>query len=88
MAARLFRASFPLPATIPIGDYAVEAYLFVDGAIVAHAAKPLGVRQTGFGAAVFRFAHDYPLAYGFLAIAVALMAGWLGGFVFRKQVRR
>lgn len=88
MAQRLFRVSLSLPATVPIGDYSVEAYLLSDGKIVARAAKPLRVRQVGFGAAVFAFAHEYPLAYGFLAIAVALMAGWLGGFVFRKQARR
>ena len=88
LAERLFRASFDLPATVPAGTYTVEAYLFQKGTIVARAAKSFLVQQTGFGAAMQDFAHRRPIAYGFIALSVALMAGWLGGFLFRKRARR
>jgi hypothetical protein len=34
---------------------------------------------------MFGFSRQQPLLYGLLAVAVALMAGWLAGVVFRKS---
>ena len=35
-------------------------------------------------ALVFDFAYERPAAYGLIAIALALMAGWLAHLAFRK----
>lgn len=84
MGERLFRAGLKLPANIPTGTYRAEAYLFRGGEIVASEAASLVVRKTGLEAQIVGFAHARPWLYGLLAIAVALMAGWLGSLVFRK----
>ena len=88
LAERLFRAEFVLPAEIPTGQYTAQAYLLRDGRLVASRSKSLEVKQIGFGAGLSRFAHDFPAFYGLLAIALALMAGWLGSVFFRKRALR
>jgi uncharacterized protein (TIGR02186 family) len=88
LAERLFRAEFVLPARIPTGQYTVQAYLLRDGRLIASRSKSLEVKQIGFGAGLSRFAHDFPPFYGLLAIALALMAGWLGSVFFRKRALR
>ncbi len=81
---RLFRAQVAFPANVPPGDYTVLVYLVQDGEIVGDTKTPLQVRRFGFEAAMFEFAHEQSLAYGLIAILLALMAGWLAGFVFRR----
>ena len=46
--------------------------------------REAGFTKSGFEAAMFQFARFQPLAYGLVAVAVALMAGWIAGMVFRK----
>jgi len=81
---RLFRTTIPFPANVPTGRYSVEVYSVEDGRIREMSSTPLLVSRAGFGAAVYDFAHDYSPAYGLVAIAVALMAGWGAGTMFRK----
>jgi uncharacterized protein (TIGR02186 family) len=80
----LFRANLQLPANVPTGPYLVEVFDVQDGKIMASAASVLVVAKAGFGAEVFRFAHEYAAIYGLIAILIALMAGWTAGMVFRK----
>ena len=42
------------------------------------------VGKIGASADLFDFAHRYAVAYGAIAVAMALMAGWLAGAVFRR----
>jgi hypothetical protein len=44
----------------------------------------LQVLKSGFEDQVYSFAHDRAALYGLIAIAVALVAGWFAGYVFRK----
>ncbi len=44
----LFRASIPLPATVPVGNYEVDVRLFVDGAAIARTQSALEVYKAGF----------------------------------------
>jgi len=81
---RLFRTTIPFPANVPTGRYNVEVYSVGDGRIREMSSTPLLVSRAGFGAAVYDFAHDYSPAYGLVAIAVALVAGWGAGTMFRK----
>jgi uncharacterized protein (TIGR02186 family) len=80
----LFRALIHFPETIPKGIYSAEVYLFSDGALVGMQTTPLEVYKTGADAFIYDLAHHYPVLYGLLAIALALLAGWLAGAVFRK----
>ena len=81
---RLFRTTIPFPANVPTGTYQVEVYSLRGGRIVETAATPLVVSKAGFGAALYDFAHNYGSAYGLIAIATAVVAGWAAGTIFRR----
>jgi uncharacterized protein (TIGR02186 family) len=81
---RLFRTRISLPSNVPTGRYTVEVFLVSRGQIVNRATTPLQVLKSGFEDQVYSFAHDRAALYGLIAIAVALVAGWFAGYVFRK----
>lgn len=80
----LFRTSFSFPANTPIGVYSIEAFLIADDRIVSKRATALQISKTGLEDTIYSFAHNYAFEYGLLAVAIALMAGWLAGVIFRK----
>jgi len=82
---KLFRTQVPFPSSTPIGDYTVTVYEVIDGHPVLGTEAPLLVRKAGFGAFVYNTAHDHPALYGIVAILIALVAGWFGGWAFRKS---
>jgi uncharacterized protein (TIGR02186 family) len=83
-AGRLFRAELPFPSRLPEGVYEVRTYLLREGRIVAAVSRPLPVGKVGFSAQLAGWAgHDGPL-YGFGAILMALVVGWLGGTIMRR----
>ncbi len=81
---RLFRTEVSFPANVSTGRYQVDVFLVRDGGLVSRTSTPLQVNRLGFEAGVFDFAHEQSTLYGLIAIAIALMAGWFAGFVFRK----
>ena len=81
---RLFRATIDLPAHVPTGDYLVEAMLLVDGEVLSTRRALLSIEKAGFSADISTFARTDDALYGVIAIALALVAGWLGSFAFRK----
>ena len=81
---RLFRTTIDLPAHVPTGDYLVEAMLLVDGEVLSTRTSGLTIEKAGFSADVSTFARTDEALYGVIAIALALVAGWLGSFAFRK----
>lgn len=80
----LFRTLIHFPETIPKGVYSAEIYLFSDGELVGMQVTPLEVYKTGADAFIYELAHRYPALYGVIAIALALVAGWGAGLIFRK----
>jgi uncharacterized protein (TIGR02186 family) len=84
LGERLFRTTFNFPANIPTGVYLVQVYLVRDKDVVGAQTTPLIVSQVGVDAAVFDFAHSEALAYGAIAVLVAVMAGWLASLPFRN----
>ena len=81
---RLFRTTIDLPAHVPTGDYLVEAMLLVDGEVLSTRSAALSIGKAGFSADISTFARTDDALYGVIAIALALVAGWLGSFAFRK----
>ena len=81
---RLFRTTIDLPAHVPTGDYVVEATLVVGGEVLSPRTDALSIEKAGFSADVSAFARTDEALYGVIAIAIALVAGWLGSFAFRK----
>lgn len=80
----LFRTTVDLPADVPVGSYEIEVYLFKDGKVIDAQSLPLFVNKIGMGRYLFRTAYDKPLLYGFCAVIMALLIGWLAGILFEK----
>jgi uncharacterized protein (TIGR02186 family) len=81
---RLFRTTFSFPANIPTGVYQVEVFYVRDKDVVGAQTTPLIVSKVGVDAAVFEFARRRSLAYGAIAVMMAVMAGWLASLPFRN----
>lgn len=80
----LFRTRIRLPARVPVGVFSVDIYLFSNGQVVDHARQTLNVDKSGLERWIFSFAQEKPLFYGLAAVVIALLSGWLAGFVYRK----
>ena len=81
---KLFRINIDLPAQTPIGKYEVLVYLFQDGVLVSQDSASLNVNKVGLERRIYELAHDRPISYGVLCVALALIAGWAAGALFRK----
>lgn len=80
----LYSARVVLPADVPNGNFLTQTYLFKDGVIVSQRAEGFSVRKTGFERLVGTAAQDFPWAYGFICVILAVFTGWLGGVAFRR----
>jgi uncharacterized protein (TIGR02186 family) len=81
----LFRASIPLPATVPVGNYEVDVRLFVDGAAIARTPSALEVYKAGFEQIVTNAARNHGVLYGLATAMMALATGWFASVVFRRD---
>jgi uncharacterized protein (TIGR02186 family) len=84
LGERLFRATLSFPENVPIGTYLVQVFLIRDGDVVSGQTTPLVVSKVGLDAEISEFAIRESAAYGAIAIAVALTAGWLASLAFRR----
>ena len=78
----LYQARMALPSSVVTGRYTAETFAISHGRVVASAISTVQVRKLGFEGAVAHFAQTYSFAYGLLAIAIAVVMGWLAGRVF------
>ena len=85
LSPHLFRAPIALPANVPIGWYTATVYLFSGGVLLAKTSESFAISKSGFEQYVTLLAHRSPLAYGLLAVLVAVATGWLASVVFRKD---
>lgn len=81
----LFRAEVRLPPVTPVGEYALDIYLFRDGVPITSRRTTLEVRKAGLEQAVYNFAHRHSALYGLMAVAIALLSGWGAAEVFRRR---
>jgi uncharacterized protein (TIGR02186 family) len=85
MENSLFRTRLNLPPRVPVGDYRIEIYLFDRKRLIARQSIPLVVGKSGFERRVYEFAHESPIKYGLLAVAIALFSGWFAASVMRRK---
>ena len=81
----LFRGSVDLPVNVPIGRYTTQVFLFRDGKLLSQSQSSLQVHKVGFERVVYMLAFRYPLAYGLLAVLMAVSAGLLAYTFFRRR---
>jgi uncharacterized protein (TIGR02186 family) len=83
----LFQTSISLPANIVEGSYLAEFFLVRDRQVIHSGATTITVEKAGIERWIYNLSREQPLVYGALAVAVALLAGWLAALAFRL-VRR
>lgn len=81
----LFRAAVRLPPVTPVGEYALDIYLFRDGVPIASRRTTLEVRKAGMEQVIYDFAQRHSALYGLLAVALALISGWGAAEIFRRR---
>ena len=81
---QLFTIKVALPANTPVGDYAVDVFLYDNGELLARDSATLAVNKVGVERQIYELAHNQPFAYGILCVALSLFAGWIASVAFRK----
>lgn len=81
---RLFTAQVRIPANAPIGDYVADVYLFRDRRLVSSQRSRVVVSRVGIERTIHDLSTTQPLLYGFAAIAMALSAGAIAAYAFRR----
>lgn len=85
IGGQLFRARLSLPANVPVGAYKVEAYVLRDQKIIAAQSSPLFVDKIGLERRIYKFAQEWPWAYGLVAVILAIWFGWAAAIIFRRE---
>jgi uncharacterized protein (TIGR02186 family) len=78
----LYQARIGLPSNVQTGTYTAETFAVARGRVVASAISKVEVRKAGFEGAVAQFSLRHSFLYGLMAIALAVIMGWLAGRVF------
>ncbi len=81
----LFRANIPLPANVPTGAYEVDVRVLGAEQVLAREIAPLEIAKVGFEEFVAQAARTHAIAYGLFAAALAIMVGWVGAVLFRRD---
>lgn len=83
----LFRTTIRLPSDLTEGAYPTRIFLTRDGAVVAMLETVIDVHKVGLERWLFTLSRENSLAYGFLALAIAVFAGWGASALFRVLQR-
>lgn len=78
----LFGTAIRLPANLTEGNYATRIFLTRDGQVVDTYETSISVQKVGLERWLYNLAHDVPLAYGSLSLALAIFAGWAASAAF------
>lgn len=81
--ATLFDTSVALPANLVEGDYTARIFLTREGKVVSQASSAINVEKVGLERFLYVLAHEEPLIYGLMSLAIAGAAGWGASAVFR-----
>lgn len=79
----LFSTRFELPANLIEGTYRARIFLTRDREVVDLYEAEIAVQKVGLERLIWLLAHERPLAYGFLSLALAVFAGWAASAAFR-----
>lgn len=85
LSQNLFRATVSLAPNVPLGTHRARAFLFKNGSFVGESSASLGIYKAGFEQSLYEAAHRYSFLYGLFAVALAMLTGWLGSIVFRRE---
>ena len=81
----LFRATLTLAPNVPVGTHKARAFLFRNGVFIKENSAQLAILKAGFEQSVYRYAHENSILYGIFAVFLAVVTGWLGRIIFRRD---
>ncbi len=79
----LFQTSVTLPSNLTEGIYKTRIFLTRNGKVVDEYETEIDVQKIGMEKFLFNLAHEKPLIYGLMSLAIAIAAGWGASAVFR-----
>ncbi|MAM60425.1 TIGR02186 family protein [Maritimibacter sp. UBA3975] len=79
----LFSTAVTLPSNLVEGLYSARIYLTREGNVVSDHISYVSVHKVGLERWIYNLAHDLPLVYGLLSLAIAIAAGYLASTAFR-----
>ena len=85
LSQSLFRASLKLAPNVAVGTHRARAYLFRNSVFLRETSAQLTIRKAGLEQRLYEFAHQNSLIYGIAAVLIAIVTGWLGRIIFRKD---
>lgn len=85
LSSNLFRASLKLAPNVPVGTHKARAYLFRSGLFIGESSTELLILKSGFEQWIYRASRFHGFFYGLGAVALAVLVGWLGRLVFRRD---
>lgn len=81
----LFRATLRLAPNVPVGTHKARAFLFKNGLFMKESSAQLAIQKAGFEQSLYRFANTNGFAYGVISVLLAIVTGWLGRVIFRRD---
>lgn len=85
LSPSLFRATVSLAPNVPVGTHRARAFLFRNGAFVKETSAQLTIVKAGLEQRIFRAAQENGLPFGFAAVLLAVVTGWLGRLIFKRD---
>lgn len=79
----LFSTAIELPANLTEGLYKTRIFLTRDKQIVSDHTSFVRVQKVGLERWIYNLAHDMPLVYGLMSLAIAIAAGYAASTAFR-----
>lgn len=83
----LFSTAIQLPSNLVEGLYTARIYLTRGGDIVSDHISYVSVQKVGLERWIYNLAHDQPVWYGLLSLAIAIIAGYGASTLFRVLFR-
>lgn len=83
----LFRTRIGLPANLTEGRYPTRIFITRDGEVVDLLETAIDVRKVGLERWLFALSREQPVAYGLLALLLAIAAGWAASAAFQAARR-
>jgi uncharacterized protein (TIGR02186 family) len=85
LSQSLFRATLHLAPNVPVGTHRARAFLFRNGVFIKENSAQLAITKAGFEQRVHRAAQNHGFLYGLFAVALAMVTGWAGRIVFKRD---
>lgn len=85
LSQNLFRATLPLSPSVPVGTHRARAFLFKNGVFIRENSAQLAIVKAGFEQRVYRTAQEHGFVFGLLAVLLAVLTGWAGRMIFRRD---